>query len=67
MQKKFDAVRFMREAREQIDQEDRALSWEERSKKTRKLLSKSPLWKRLRTRVAPATSERFSRKQQASS
>jgi len=58
MSKGFDAVAFMRRRREEIDREDEGLSWEERARKTRELLSKDPLWLRLKDRVAePATSE----------
>jgi hypothetical protein len=52
MSKAFDAVAFMRRRREEIDREDEGLSWEERARKTRELLSKDPLWLRLRDRVA---------------
>jgi len=51
MSKAFDAVAFMRRRREEIDREDEGLSWEERARKTRELLSKDPLWLRLRGRV----------------
>jgi len=44
MSKAFDAVAFMRRRREEIDREDEGLSWEERARKTRELLSKDPLW-----------------------
>jgi hypothetical protein len=58
MSKSFDAVAFMRRRREEIDREDEGLFWEERARKTRELLSKDPLWLRLRDRVAePATFE----------
>lgn len=52
MSKAFDAVAFMRRRREEIDREDEGLSWEERARKTRELLSKDPLWLRLKDRVA---------------
>jgi len=52
MSKSFDAVGFMRRRREEIDREDEGLSWEERARKTRELLSKDPLWLRLKDRVA---------------
>ncbi|MBN2464264.1 hypothetical protein JXD38_01385 [candidate division WOR-3 bacterium] len=54
MSKAFDAVAFMRRRREEIDREDEGLSWEERARKTRELLSKDPLWLRLKHRVAEA-------------
>ncbi len=58
MSKAFDAVAFMRRRREEIDREDEGLSWEERARKTRELLSKDPLWLRLKDRVAePVTAE----------
>lgn len=50
MKKDFDAVAFMRKRREEIDAEDAALTWEERSAKTRALLEDDPLWQRLRGR-----------------
>jgi hypothetical protein len=50
--KSFDAVGFMRRRREEIDREDEGLSWEERARKTRELLSKDPLWLHLKDRVA---------------
>jgi hypothetical protein len=58
MSKGFDAVAFMRRRREEIDREDEGLSWEERARKTRELLSKDPLWLCLKDRVVqPATPE----------
>jgi hypothetical protein len=52
MSKDFDSVAFMRRRREEIDREDRDLSWEERSRKTRKLLQNDPLWLYLKDRLA---------------
>ena len=48
----FDAVAFMRSRREEIDREDEGLSWEERTRKTRELLRKDPLWLYLKGRIA---------------
>lgn len=48
MKKTFDAVGFMRKRRAETDEEDAALTWEERTAKTRKLLEDDPLWRRLR-------------------
>lgn len=49
--KSFDAVAWMRSRREQIDQEDQGLTWEERRMKTLALLATDPLWQRLKSRV----------------
>ena len=51
MDKTFDAVAFMRKRREQIDEEDAGLTWQERTDKTRALLEDDPLWQRLRGRA----------------
>ncbi len=51
MTKDFDAVEWMRKRRAEIDDEDRGLSWEEKTKKTQDLLRDDPLWRRLRSRV----------------
>jgi len=56
MSKDFDAVVFMRQRREEIDREDEGLSWEERSRKTRKLLENDPLWLYLKDRLAEPVS-----------
>ena len=57
MTKSFDAVAWMRQRRAEIDKEDEGLTWEEKARKTARLLSKDPLWKRLEHRViAPPTS-----------
>jgi hypothetical protein len=56
MDKTFDAVQFMRNRREQIDREDAALTWQERSAKTRNILESDPLWQRLRRRTIQADS-----------
>jgi len=54
----FDAVAFMRRRREEIDREDKGLSWEERAHKTRELTKDSPFWRHLKDRVAePAVLE----------
>lgn len=50
--KRFDAVAFMRKRREEIDQEDAGLSWEERSRKALRIVRKDPLWKQFERRVA---------------
>ena len=52
-EKSFDAVAFMRKRREEIDQEDAALSWAEKREKTRRLIEDDPLYRRLKHRVAP--------------
>jgi hypothetical protein len=51
MEKKFDAVAWMRAQRTKIDEEDKGLSWDARSKKTHQLLETDPLWQRLRHRI----------------
>jgi hypothetical protein len=51
MKKTFNAVAWMRKRRTEIDKEDQGLSWEEKIEKTRKLLEKDPLWRRLRKRL----------------
>jgi len=43
MKKSFDAVAWMRARREEIDREDKGLTWSERRDKTRKLLRNDPL------------------------
>ncbi len=50
-EKSFDAVAFMRKRREEIDQEDAALSWAEKREKTRRIIENDPLYKRLKHRV----------------
>jgi hypothetical protein len=52
----FDAVRFMRERRTEIDEEDAGLSLEERSRKTTVLLAGAILWQRLRNQLVQAQS-----------
>jgi hypothetical protein len=49
--KRFDAVAWMRKRREEIDREDEGLTWEERTRKTLKLLEGDPLWERLKARM----------------
>jgi hypothetical protein len=56
VKKTFDAVAWMRKRREEIDKEDEGLSWEEKHKKTQKLLEKDPLWQSLRKRLVEPTS-----------
>lgn len=51
MAKEFDAVDWVRKRREEIDDEDRGLSWSEQSSKTLDLLRDDPLWRYLRSRV----------------
>ena len=51
MKKTFDAVAWMRKRRTEIDEEDQRLSWEEKRKKTRKILERDPLWLKLKKRV----------------
>jgi hypothetical protein len=51
MKKTFDAVAWMRARRANIDEEDRELSWEEKRKKTGRLLETDPLWLRLKNRI----------------
>jgi hypothetical protein len=53
MNQSFDAVSFMRKRREEIEQEDAGLSWEERSWKTIAALKGNPLWERLKDRRIP--------------
>ena len=55
MKKEFDAVAWMRARRANIDEEDQGLSWEEKRKKTRRLLEADPLWVRLKGRVVVPT------------
>jgi hypothetical protein len=55
VKKTFDAAAWMRKRRIEIDEEDRDLSWEEKRKKTRKLLDKDPLWLRLKNRLIVPT------------
>ena len=51
MKETFDAVAWMRKRRTEIDKEDQKLSWEEKRKKTRRILEKDPLWLKLKNRV----------------
>ena len=55
MKKTFDAVAWMRKRRTEIDEEDQRLSWEEKRKKTRRILEKDPLWLKLKSRVVETT------------
>lgn len=54
-QKTFDAVAWMRGRREEMDEELRGLSSEERNAKLRTLLNGDPLFEPLRTRVVEQT------------
>lgn len=54
MNKDFDAVSFMRTRREQIEQEDAGLSWQEKSRKTLRVLEGDPLWEKVKNRLVPA-------------
>ena len=60
MKKSFDAVKFMRKRRVDIDAEDAGLTWQERSDKTRRILEDDPLWQRLRSRAVQAGGVRTS-------
>ena len=51
MSKSFSAVEWMRKKREEIDEEDKNLTWEEKREKTLKLLQNDPIWRRLKARV----------------
>ncbi len=55
MKKTFDAVVWMRKRRTEIDEEDQKLSWEEKRKKTRRILERDPLWLKLKNRVVETT------------
>ena len=55
MKKTFDAVARMRKGRTEIDEEDQRLSWEEKRKKTRRILEEDPLWLKLKSRVVETT------------
>ncbi|MBM3333859.1 hypothetical protein FJY63_04285 [Candidatus Sumerlaeota bacterium] len=64
MNKRFDAVGFMRKRRAEIDREDADLTWEKKSKKTQDTLKGDPIWERLKERVVP-TGTPLSRKKTA--
>ena len=51
-EKKFDCVRFMREARRRIYEETKHMSHEELSEYYRAFRESDPLWKRLKAREA---------------
>ncbi len=51
MARLFRAVEWMREVRARIDTEDAGLNWEERRRKTLKILEQDALWVKLRSRV----------------
>jgi len=55
MRKTFDAVAWMRKRRIEIDKEDQKLSWEEKRKKTRRIVERDPLWLKLKDRVLETT------------
>ncbi len=55
MNENFRAVEWMREKRSLTDEEDRDLTWREKTRRTEKLLEKDPLWQRLKTRVIAPT------------
>jgi hypothetical protein len=55
MKKTFNAVAWMRKRRTEIDEEDQRLSWEEKRKKTRRILEKDSLWLKLKSRVVETT------------
>lgn len=58
MKKTFDAVKWMRHRREQIDKEDADLTWEERKQKTHAAIGDDPLWQKLKPRVASEPQQR---------
>ncbi len=49
--KTFDAVRWMRQRREQIDEEDRGLTWEQKRRKTHEIISRDPLLREFRAEI----------------
>ena len=51
MKKSFDCVEVAREVKDRIEEEDRSLDWEARSKKTRQIVEKGSLWARLKGKV----------------
>jgi hypothetical protein len=56
MNRDFDAVKWMRDRREEIDREDEGLSGEERTRKTLEILRGDPLWEWLKDRRVEAKS-----------
>lgn len=52
MTEPFDAVAWMRQKRAAIDEQDKGLPWEEKSRKTLELLQGDPLWERIEGRIA---------------
>ena len=56
--KSFDAVAWMRKRRMEIDEEDKELSWAEKTEKTLQLLENDLLWERLKSRVTKQGSAR---------
>lgn len=58
MKKTFDAVKWMRHRREQIDKEDAGLTWEERKQKTRAAIGDDLLWQKLKPRVVSEPQQR---------
>ncbi len=51
MKKPFNAVRWMRKRRTEIDEEDRAITWEEKRRKTHDIVSHNPILKEFCSRV----------------
>lgn len=51
MNKRFDAVEWMRKRRAEIDGEDEGLSWQEKSKRTLKAIQTDPVWRKLKRRM----------------
>lgn len=52
MSEPFRAVDWMRRQRARIDEEDRNLTWEEKSRRTTERLERDPLWQRLKHRMS---------------
>jgi hypothetical protein len=59
MKKSFDAVAWMRKRREEIDIEDKGLTWAEKRDKTRRLLENDSLYRRLCGRFVYHQKERI--------
>jgi hypothetical protein len=55
VKKTFDAVDWMRKRRTEIDEEDQGLCWEEKRKKTQRILEGDPLWLKLKNRLVEPT------------
>ena len=56
VRKRFNAVEFMRRRRAEIDEEDKDLSWEEKTQKTLAILKDDPIWNWLKDRRVKAES-----------